>query len=690
MAAVERRSSGGASKTSKKGGKLVKAPSAEEEARRREAVREKLREKLELEKRALQVVERLLEESVAEDFLVDCARFITADNYKDAVEERSIAKLCGYPTCPNKLGKISTQQYKISTKTNKVYDITERKLFCSNFCYKASKEFELQILKSPLWLREHESPTEIKLMKKGDGGSSGEEVKLSEKRLQEQDIENPLSTQPEETHSSLQHSAAASLRHSDGSDAEQEHEFLSSVISQRQGPRVHWGDLPKRTDEDNKGECRTMQRREKQNREKNEEENAEEEGKMRENENSRAFACETENPKQLHTINSNQPTEEQTLKEERGCVEEATAKMNLCSLSEPVTHTTALPSDSTQSHADHTTPVACLPFIESNPSTETRPQPDLPSSTLTPGLNITQVGMSRRGAAGLRDLLKNHSAEAKPNSIRLNLLECLRRTLKEWSTDETLRFLYGADHSLGSPFADMKKEKKEEEDKELDEDDLLDEVSEDGGGVDTGVQKRPSVAPPDFKKLKKETQHLEFRVGEFYKGTWILPEEVEESSGNKVTVQDERAKVPALPLVDSHAQHLIQKRITVEKLTNCLRNIVGPLRLTMSDVTTDLNNLVRTFRFTNTNIIYKTPEWTLIAVVLLHLLSDVSPVVREALETPASVVYLNTLMEELGLQEQDLLNLVRLFKTPAHTHTHTTYDPLSSGNLSRTARSRKV
>lgn len=40
--------------------------------------------------------------------------------------------------------------------------------------------------------------------------------------------------------------------------------------------------------------------------------------------------------------------------------------------------------------------------------------------------------------------------------------------------------------------------------------------------------------------------------------------------------------------------------------------------------------------------------------------------VREALETPASVEYLNTLMEELGLQEQDLLNLVRLFKTPAH------------------------
>lgn len=39
---------------------------------RREELKEKLREKLELEKRAVKVVERLLEDSVAEDFLTDC------------------------------------------------------------------------------------------------------------------------------------------------------------------------------------------------------------------------------------------------------------------------------------------------------------------------------------------------------------------------------------------------------------------------------------------------------------------------------------------------------------------------------------------------------------------------------------------------------------------------------------------
>uniref|UniRef100_A0A8D3DNS1 RNA polymerase II subunit B1 CTD phosphatase RPAP2 homolog n=1 Tax=Scophthalmus maximus TaxID=52904 RepID=A0A8D3DNS1_SCOMX len=133
----------------------------------REVLKEKLR--MELKKRALKVVESLLEDSVAEDFLVDCAKFITRANYRDAVEERSIAKMCGYPICPNKLGKMPTQQYKICTKTNRVYDMTERKCHCSNFCYTASKAFEVQISKTPLWLRPHESPPEIKLMKKENG-----------------------------------------------------------------------------------------------------------------------------------------------------------------------------------------------------------------------------------------------------------------------------------------------------------------------------------------------------------------------------------------------------------------------------------------------------------------------------------------------------------------------------------------
>lgn len=43
-------------------------------------MKEKLREKLELEKRALRVVERLLEDSVTEEFLIDCVGFTNVYN----------------------------------------------------------------------------------------------------------------------------------------------------------------------------------------------------------------------------------------------------------------------------------------------------------------------------------------------------------------------------------------------------------------------------------------------------------------------------------------------------------------------------------------------------------------------------------------------------------------------------------
>ncbi|XP_039672844.1 putative RNA polymerase II subunit B1 CTD phosphatase rpap2 isoform X2 [Perca fluviatilis] len=682
METEERRRSQGSDKPSKKGGKRTKALAAEEEARRREVVTEMLRDKLELEKRALKIVERLLEDSVAEDFLVDCARFITPAYYKDALEERSIAKMCSYPICSNKLGKIPTQKYRISTKTNKVYDITERKCFCSNFCYKASKEFELQIPNTPLWLRQHESPPEIKLMKKRDCGSSGEELKLLERRLQVDDIEDPLAAPPEDPPSSRRGPAADGLSPSESSDAEQEQDFVSSVVSQRQGPRVHWGDLPKRTDGDKKGDRGMMERRKKQRREGGEEEiegqAAEREGEKREGENGReSLSCKTDAEKRSTSSNADRPRGEPV--PDQPSVEETTAKLNVCSLSDSVNQTAPPPVDSTATQAEPTHLITFPLCEDSNSSTERKP---LPSSTLNktnqdghdtvssslPGLNITQVSVSKRGAAGLQELLKSHAAGAKPHShVRLNLLECLRRTLKDWSTDKTLEFLYGGHYSPGSAVADVKEEKAAgEEDEELDEDDFEDDVANgDAERAGAGAQERASAAVPDYQALRQETQQLELRVREFYKGTWILPEGAEELHGNQGTVQDQSTKDPALPLVDSHAQHLIQKRITVEKLTSCLRNVVGPLSLTISDFSTDLNNLVKTFRFSNTNIIHKTPEWTLIAIVLLHLLSEVSPVVREALETRASAEYLNTLMEELGLQEQDLLNLVRLFKAPA-------------------------
>ncbi|KAG9343304.1 hypothetical protein JZ751_014285 [Albula glossodonta] len=581
----------------KKGGKAVKADTALEKAKRREALKETLRQKFELEQKALKIVERLLDDEVEDDFLIDCARFITSANYKDTVEERSIAKMCGYPVCSNKLENVPKQQYKISTKTNKVYDITERKCFCSNFCYKASKHYEVQISKTPLWLREEES------------GSSGEEVKISDRPISESEIENPEPV-------SCRDSAA-----SDSESSDPEQDFVSSVVTGEVGPG-HRAQTPK-----------SRGKREK---------------------NTAKECAEWRDPERDRDTTQQQPSTRGTADKEREKLQQSNAKIDQGTNSGQHEET-----DRPEQTLEATTDLLSSCRIEEGDTHANRSvkQPHADSTPET-GLNITQVGMSRRGAAELRNLLNTlgpggaSGPEKDPTStVRARLLQRLSQTLKDWRTEETLVFLYGPGY---------RPEEDEGEKEELDEDDLEDSVERPvTAGTSRGQQGRPSAPAPDYDSLRKETELLNLKVQEFFRGTYVLPEEERDT-------EDNSGKDPALPLVDSHAQHLIQKRIVSEKLNRSLRDVVGPLRLAMNDIASDLNNLIRTFRFTNSNIIHKSPEWTLIAVVLLSVLSKVSPVLQESLERPCSIEYISTLMRELMLEDQDLLSLVHLFRGQAN------------------------
>lgn len=166
---------------------------------------------------------------------------------------------------------------------------------------------------------------------------------------------------------------------------------------------------------------------------------------------------------------------------------------------------------------------ASTPLTGSDPTTSPPPKENKcpPSAGDCTDLKITQVGVSKRGAAGLQDLLRKHS-EAKPDSLRQNLVTRLRTTLKEWCTESTLDLLYGTDRPpAATPFTDPEGEKEEE----LDEDDLDDEAAD---GMDAAGPKEAPSPVPDFEALRKDTQEMELRVREFYKGTWILPDRQEE------------------------------------------------------------------------------------------------------------------------------------------------------------------
>ncbi|XP_055599482.1 putative RNA polymerase II subunit B1 CTD phosphatase RPAP2 homolog [Uranotaenia lowii] len=123
-----------------------------------------LKKKKECNSKAQRIVEVLLEpvEDVSEFLLM--LRDINQSHFEDVIQERAIMKVCGYPLCQNTLSNIPNQQYVISLSSKKVYDITERKNFCTGQCFKASNYLKEQMLTSPLWLRDQEDIPTFKLL----------------------------------------------------------------------------------------------------------------------------------------------------------------------------------------------------------------------------------------------------------------------------------------------------------------------------------------------------------------------------------------------------------------------------------------------------------------------------------------------------------------------------------------------
>ncbi|XP_067620322.1 putative RNA polymerase II subunit B1 CTD phosphatase RPAP2 homolog [Eurosta solidaginis] len=125
--------------------------------------------KRECNAKAQTIVESLLERNIDREYFIAMLKDINQSHYDDIVDERHILMLCGYPLCATQLESIPSKKYSISTTTNKVYDITDRKKFCSTHCFKASEFIKSQLLVSPLWLRKYEPTPQFKLLHKSAG-----------------------------------------------------------------------------------------------------------------------------------------------------------------------------------------------------------------------------------------------------------------------------------------------------------------------------------------------------------------------------------------------------------------------------------------------------------------------------------------------------------------------------------------
>ncbi|XP_037513149.1 putative RNA polymerase II subunit B1 CTD phosphatase rpap2 [Rhipicephalus sanguineus] len=171
---------------------------------RRQAILKTIERRDSCKKRAAQIVEEMLESSLSEEWLLGVLHELSQQDYQDAVEERTIVRLCGYPLCNKNIAQVPKQQYHICMKTKKVYDITHRKQYCSNTCYRASTFLKGQLWDGPLWLRDEADTTakynvyreEENLARSTKKDGRGEEVDLGHSRLAEKDVEGPQESKP--------------------------------------------------------------------------------------------------------------------------------------------------------------------------------------------------------------------------------------------------------------------------------------------------------------------------------------------------------------------------------------------------------------------------------------------------------------------------------------------------------------
>ncbi|XP_078075017.1 putative RNA polymerase II subunit B1 CTD phosphatase rpap2 isoform X2 [Mustelus asterias] len=611
-----------------------RAADTEGTLQRKAALQVALMKKRECEAKALHTVEQLLETNITEEFLLDCVKFITPVHYQDIVEERSITKQCGYPVCQNKLENVPKQQYKISTNTNRVYDITERKCFCSNFCYKASKYLEAQIPKNPLWSREGERSS-CRLLKE-QRGSAGEEVRFQLSSFQVSDVDNPAfkEDQPVSTFSSSEN---------DSSDSDQE--FVSTILFDEK--------------------CNLKTREQKPFRKQQQ---ATKPKKM------------VPVPKHLEMDHEVEHTAHRLKKCHVNSTETSSPGLSQCVETEQLT---VAPKEKFSVISEKTlSPVTTLTELKDN-------------EKVVADKNFTTQGLSKKGAESLKMMIEKIKQSSHSNSgryvsvaelsgVKSNALELLRQTLSEWNTEETLRFLYGSNFKCTEVPTNWPSQAScVTEQEELDEDDLdsleVVEISNSdqsvgnnknvlSKGVQVGRPEATARPLPNFEEIKQESEFLHLKVREFYKGQYVLPEDVEskcdENSQSINYVQGNEAKDPVLPLLDFAAQHQIRKRIVLDRLKKILPELLGPLQLGMSDISSDLSSLVKTFRLTNTNIIHKTPEWTLIAIVLLSVLAVKISLLQESLQRLTPELFISTIMKELHIQSEDLRNLRNIFKCP--------------------------
>ncbi|KAJ8039282.1 RNA polymerase II subunit B1 CTD phosphatase Rpap2 [Holothuria leucospilota] len=525
--------------------------------KRRKEVEEYVQEQFEAQKKAVQIVERLTDVPVDEDFFRNCAKFILPSHYTDATEERSILKNCGYPLCEKKLGKIPPQKYHISTKKNKIYDITERKVwFCSQFCYRASKYYQAQIPTSPLWSRSKEKFDEIKLLEVNSKLPFQEEAPndmIVRLRIKPEEIENP----------------------SEGKE-KVDMDNMDDVIDDMSILSLY----------DSKSQRRRYNEFEKK------------EGKQ---DNKPSLGIESDSLKDVGEGESTLDYKHSQQEEEKG--RESKGNVDMKSF-----HETEEQNRSNRKNIDGN-------HYKTNSSNLSQ---DVLSQSASVRGSRSQGGGYVLFAHVRQCLLEWVTAESKNflNSVEASGQSHCNKMESEMSHDKINK----ESTSLGQDFK-LDEGREEEVVVASLNPSLEEDSRNEGGVVSFAASKPlPNIeqlrGDTELFSLKV-TQFYSLRPDKVHPSVAEKEKMIKQSGEKK---EEEHSGNVVLPPVDSKSQMVIRRKILLDKVHKILKDLLPPLSLSLQDISSDLRDLVKTFDLSSHNISFKPAGWTLVSLCLLHLM----------------------------------------------------------------------
>ncbi|BFZ17125.1 hypothetical protein BsWGS_20164 [Bradybaena similaris] len=632
-----------------------------------------IRNRVECEERAFHIVNNLIDGKVDGPYLIKCGQMISREHYTDVIEERAISYLCGYPLCDHALTNIPKKQYHISTSTNKVYDISERKNFCSNQCLKASKHFCNQIPETPLYTRSKEAPADIKLLQHTEiRGIIGNEVvgtlpqKLLEKeikKLEELEIRSPSSkkaTQPPEKHKSQTNTMNKTVRvikqdeKIDESLEGIKNEQLVGGNSSNQSSDVNKNEKPKELETEasvNTHEIVSLNINVNKHggvtlpgQKENLKAQQEESSVIYSNNVIVNVDCENVKKDSRYENSNEQTTKMDYLMKLLSKRKEVLSGM--IDVMTVVSDGGSQPKEETLQLAENVDGVSSVQDTLLQTPSQHSPSENLLQASENLGnlnQNISQSSASKVSRKSLK------SSSRKKKSLK-SPLERLGAIMKTWITQETTAYIQssfaGSTCEGSMSFRDPRIQQgyaslcQRLDSQQKDFEDLINDADE---GADPSSRSQKSI--PDYSALKKESEELQLRVTEFLTGRKPeAPQKTEESEENDPVY---------IPSIDAFDQKHIRIKIVLDRLDKFLPDHLAPLHLSVQDVSSLVRELVYTFKFDKDNIVFKPSEWILVAVFVLKMLGKKKKSIAVAFTGESAVRHFTILFNGIGATMAD-------------------------------------